>query len=271
VFLATGNTEMAERGDPPKFECYALPEDKPTAKPNPFRVGEAVRLRDGKATNGIVGGILGNQVLIAWDNVPGHPQWYHQDFVAAERAPAEHERAPLPASELAKPNPFKGGDPVRLRDGTATNGTVRGIMGNQVLVAWDNVSGDPQWYHQDFIATEKPAGPTRAAPAPEDRPAAKPNPFKIGECVRLRDGTSTNGIVKGILIDNVLVAWHDVSGDPQWYHQDFVATEQQSPRSGALEQNQSEANIVDDACRLVASMDDNQRQRFIAYIRETYK
>src|SRR5262249_4049551 len=34
-FLVTGNTEMAERGDPPKFECYALSEDKPAAKPNP--------------------------------------------------------------------------------------------------------------------------------------------------------------------------------------------------------------------------------------------
>jgi len=273
MFLVTGNTEMAERGDPPKFECYALSEDKPAAKPNPFKVGEAVRLRDGKATNGTVSGILGNQVLIAWDNVPGNPQWYHQDFVAMERRRLEDDRVSVPEEKpAAKPNPFKIGEAVRLREGTATNGTVRGIMGNQVLVAWDNVSGDPQWYHQDFVAMERrPVGDDRVS-VPEEKPAVKPNPFKIGDSARLRDGTATNGIVTGILVDNVLIAWDNVSGDPQWYHQDFVSLEQKSPDSArASDEIQAKQDIVDDACRLVARMDDNQRRRFITYIREIYE
>jgi acyl dehydratase len=193
---------MIDRADPPKIECYAIPEDSPHAKPNPFKIGESVRLRDGTLTSGIVGRIFGNQVLVAWDNLPGDPQWYHQDFIATEKRPVERGRAP----------------------------------------------------------------------PPEDKPSTKPNPFKIGESVRLRDGTATNGIVSGILGNEVLVAWDNVPGDPQWYHQDFIATERRPvERDRAPQANQVEQDIVDHACRLVARMDDHQRQRFIAYIRETYK
>src|SRR5215471_9101485 len=163
---------MTDRGDPPKFEVYSLPEDKPAAKPNPFKIGEPVRLRDGKATNGTVSGILGNQVLIAWGNVPGDPQWYHQDFVARERRPPERAFLPEGAAEdrpATKPNPFKIGESVRLRDGTFTNGTVRGILVDQLLVAWDN-AGEPQWYHQDFIAAEKTLLERDRAVSPEGTP-----------------------------------------------------------------------------------------------------
>jgi acyl dehydratase len=266
---------MIDRGDPPKFEVYSLPEDKPAAKPNPFKIGDPVRLRDGKATNGIVSGILGSQVRIAWDDVPGDPQWYHQDFVATEQTPPERNRPPLSPKGApengpeAKPNPFKIGDCVRLRDGTLTNGTVKGILVDELLVAWDNVPGDPQWYHRDFISTEKVSPERSRASLPPDKPDAKPNPFKIGEYVRLRDGTLTNGIVRGILADQLLIEWDNVRGDPQWYHQDFIFTENKSvdlvPRG-----NQVEQDSVDDAIRLVARMDDDQRRRFIAYIRETY-
>jgi hypothetical protein len=143
---------------------------------------------------------------------------------------------------------------------------------NQVLVAWDDVRGDPQWYHQDFILTEKrPLECDRALPL-EDKPEAKPNPFKIADSVRLRDGTFTNGTVRGILVNQLLVAWDNVRGDPQWYHQDFISMEKKSPESSPTsEENQVEQDIVDHACRLVAAMDDNQRRRFVAYIQETYK
>jgi hypothetical protein len=264
---------MIHRAHPPKIECYTIPEDKPDAKPNPFKIGESVRLRDGQATNGTVSGILGNQVLVAWDNVPGDPQWYHQDFISMEIRPLERDHAPPPEDKPeAKPNPFKIGDFVRLRDGTFTNGTVRGILVNQVLVAWDDVRGDPQWYHQDFILAEKkPLERDRALPL-EDKPEAKPNPFKIGDSVRLRDGTFTNGTVKGILVNQLLVAWDNVRGDPQWYHQDFISMEKKFPERGPTsEENQVEQDIVDHACRLVATMDDNQKRRFIAYIRQTYE
>jgi hypothetical protein len=270
---------MMDRGDAPKFEVYSLPEDKPAAKPNPFKIGDLVRLRDGKATNGTVSGILGNQVLIAWDDVPGDPQWYHQDFVATERRPAERNRTVLPEGapedrQTAKPNPFRIGQSVRLRDGTFTSGTVRGVLVDQLLIAWDDVR-EPQWYHQDFISEEKILQErdrgVLAEGTADDRPAAKPNPFKMGERVRLRDGTFTNGVVKGILVDQLLVAWDD-GRDPQWYHQDFIATETESlERDRASQERQAEPDIVDHACRLVASMDDAQRQRFIAHIRETYK
>jgi hypothetical protein len=264
---------MTHRARPPKIERYAIPEDKPDAKPNPFKIGESVRLRDGKATNGTVSGILGNQVLVAWDNVPGDPQWYHQDFVSAERSPEERDRPPLPEDKPdAKLNPFKIGECVRLRDGTFTNGTIRGILVDQVLVAWDDVRGDPRWYHQDFILTEKRPLECDRAPPLEDKPEAKPNPFKIGDSVRLRDGTFTNGTVRGILVNQLLVAWDNVRGDPQWYHQDFISMEKKSPESSPTsKENQVEQDIVDHACRLVATMDDNQRRRFIGYIRETYK
>jgi len=157
---------MVDRGTPPKIESYAIREDKPAAKPNPFKVGEFVRLRDGRATNGTVSGIVGNQVLVAWDDVPGDPQWYHQDFVQTEKRPAESERAPPSQDKPAtKPNPFKTGESVRLRDGTFTNGTVRGIFAGQVLIAWDNVTGDPQWYHQDFVLAQQ--SPLERDRAPE--------------------------------------------------------------------------------------------------------
>ena len=107
---------------------------------------------------------------------------------------------------------------------------------------------------------------------PEDKPDVKPNPFKIGESVRLRDGTAANGIVRAIFGNEVRVAWDGVAGDPQWYHQDFVLKEKRpAERAGVPQENQAEPDIVDHACRLVTRMDDNQRQRFIAYIRETYK
>src|SRR6266852_9054383 len=84
---------MMDRADPPKIECYDIPEAKPDAKPNPFKIGESVRLRDGTFTDGTVRGILGNEVRVAWDNVPGDPQWYHQDFILIEKTPVEG-RAP---------------------------------------------------------------------------------------------------------------------------------------------------------------------------------
>lgn len=265
-----GNAEMTRT---PKIECYNIPEDKPAATPNPFKIGQSVRLRDGTTTNGTVGEILGNHVLVTWDGVPGDPKWYHQDFIAAETKTVDRERAPLPQEEPdAKPNPFQIGESVRLRDGTFTNGTVRGMLVDQVLVAWNNVAGDPQWYHQDFIATEKaPPERDRAFPV-EEKPTAKPNPFKVGECVRLRDGTFTNGIVKRIFVDQLLVAWHNVAGDPQWYHQDFIlAQEGLAERDHGADENRVEQDIVHLACRLVSKMDDNQRRDFIAYIRDTYK
>lgn len=197
---------MIDRAQSPKIECYDIPEDKPAAKPNPFKVGEQVRLRDGTATSGIVRRILGNEVLIAWDSIPGDPQWYHQDYIAAEKRPVERGRVRPPAA------------------------------------------------------------------APERMPQATPNPFKIGEAVRLRDGTWANGIVAAIFGSEVGIAWEGVPGDPLWYHQDFVLAEKRAAeRAPALQENQAETDIVDQACRLVARMDDSQRQRFIAHIRATYK
>jgi len=147
---------MVDRADSPKIECYDIPEAKPDAKPNPFKLGEPVRLRDGSAANGVVSGILGNEVRVAWEGIQGDPQWYHQDYLLKEKKPAERGRGPPREDKPdAKPNPFKIGEPVRLRDGTFTNGTVRGILGNEVRVAWDNLPGDPQWYHQDFVSAEK--------------------------------------------------------------------------------------------------------------------
>ncbi len=196
-----GNAEMVDKALPPKIECYDIPETKPNAEPNPFKIGESVRLRDGTAANGTVRETLGNEVRVAWEGVPGDPQWYHQDYLLKEKRPAERRAPPLEEKPDTKPNPFKIGESVRLRDGTFTNGTVRGILGNEVRVAWDNVPGDPQWYHQDFILTEK-------------RPVE---------------------------------------------------------RGRAPQENQVENDIVDQACRLVAAMDDDQRRRFIAHMQETYK
>ncbi len=198
---------MVDKALPPNVECYDIPETKPDANPNPFKIGDSVRLRDGTAANGTVRAILGSEVRVAWEGVPGDPQWYHQDYLLAEKRPAERSPAPTPENKRAiKPNPFKIGDSVRLRDGTFTNGTVRGILGNEVRVAWDNVRGDPQWYHQDFISMEK-------KPVERDR----------------------------------------------------------APQDSQVEEKQVEKDIVDQACRLVAIMDDNQRRRFIAHMQETYK
>jgi len=197
---------MIDRANPPKIECYDTPEVKPDAKPNRFKIGESVRLRDGTAANGTVSGILGSEVQVAWEGAPGDPQWYHQDYLLAEKRPAERGRVPPPENkQAAKPNPFKIGESVRLRDGTFTDGTVKGILGNEVRVAWDNVPGDPQWYHQDFILIEK-------------RPV-----------------------------------------------------EGRAPQETQVEENQAEKDIVDQARRLVAIMDDDQRRRFIAHMQETYK
>lgn len=202
IVWSRGNAEMIDRPHPHNVECYDIPEDKPDAKPNPFKIGEQVRLRDGTAAHGIVRRILGNQVLIAWEGLPGDPQWHHQDYVAAEKKPEERGRAP----------------------------------------------------------------------PPEDKPEARPNPFKIGEAVRLRDGTAASGIVIAIFGNEVRIAWEGVPGDPQWYHQDYVLKENRpAQNAGALHNNQAERDIVDHVCRLVARMDDNQRQRFIAHIRATYK
>ncbi len=187
-------------------------------------------------------------------------------------APKFESHALIKDKVEAKPNPFKMDDPVRLRDGSATNGTVTGIMGNQVLVAWGHVAGDPQWYHQDFVVMQKTSVVERShAPPAEDKAEARANPFNIGDSVRLRDGTFTNGTVTGILVDEVLVAWDNVPGDPQWYSKDFIARERKpAERSRALPGNQTEQDIVGDACRLVARMDDDQRRRFIAHIQEVY-
>jgi hypothetical protein len=107
---------------------------------------------------------------------------------------------------------------------------------------------------------------------PEDKPDPKPNPFKIGESVRLRDGTATNGTVSRILGNEVLIEWDNVPGDPRWYHQDFVSTEKRAVERGrSSPEGQPEQDIVDHACHLVARMDDNQRRRFMVYIRQNYK
>jgi len=205
LFRAAGTLKMTNRTQSPKIECYDIPEDKPAAEPNPFKTGEQVRLRDGTATSGIVRRILGNEVLIAWDGIPGDPQWYHQDYVTAESKPVERERTRPPAA------------------------------------------------------------------VPECEPQARPNPFNIGEAVRLRDGTAVDGIVTAIFGSEVGIAWDGVPGDPQWYHQEFVLAERSAQRAPARQENQAEPDIVDQARRLVARMDDSQRQRFIAYIRATYK
>jgi acyl dehydratase len=197
---------MTDRAHSAKIECYDIPEDKPAAKPNPFKIGEQVRLRDGTATGGIVRRILGHEVLIAWDGIPGDPQWYHQDYITAEKK----------AVERAQVRP--------------------------------------------------------SAAAPEHKPEARANPFKIGEAVRLRDGTAANGIVTAIFGSEVRIAWEGVPGDSQWYHQDFVLAEKRAAQPArAVQENQAKMDIVDQACRLLARMDDSQRQRFIAHIRATYK
>jgi uncharacterized tellurite resistance protein B-like protein len=72
--------------------------------------------------------------------------------------------------------------------------------------------------------------------------------------------------------NEVRVAWDNVAGDPQWYHQDFILVQKRAAEgSRAPPENQAEKDIVDQACRLVAAMDDDQRRRFIAHMQETYK
>jgi hypothetical protein len=88
----------------------------------------------------------------------------------------------------------------------------------------------------------------------------------------LRDGTAVNGTVRAVFGNEVRIAWEAVSGDSQWYHQDFVSKESRPVEHGRAEQETHAANdIVDQACRLVVLMDDDQRRRFIAHIRDTYK
>jgi hypothetical protein len=172
----------------------------------------------------------------------------------------------------ARPNPFKLGDAVRLRDGGGANGTVVKILGNEVLIAWDGI--EPKWFHQDYVAAEKKktAEPGRA-PAREDKPAARPNPFKTGDAVRLRDGTCANGSVIAIFGNEVRIAWAGLPGEPQWYHQDYVAAERRpaEQKSAAAPGDQARQGVFDQACHLVAGMDDDQRRRFMAYLAETYK
>jgi uncharacterized protein YodC (DUF2158 family) len=170
----------------------------------------------------------------------------------------------------ARPNPFKPGDAVRLRDGGGANGTVVKILGNEILITWDGVPGEPKWFHQDYVAAEKQksSAPGRA-PAREEKPAARPNPFKTGDAVRLRDGTCANGAVVGIFGNEVRIAWAGLPGEPQWYHQDYVAAEKKPAEPAPASQVQR--SVFDQACRLVAGMDDDQRRRFIVYIAETYK
>jgi uncharacterized protein YodC (DUF2158 family) len=160
----------------------------------------------------------------------------------------------------AKPNPYKPGDAVRLRDGGGSNGTIVKIFGNEVLIAWDGVRGEPKWYHQDEVAVKKQA------------PAVAPNPFKIGDAVCLRNGGSTNGTVVGIFGDGVRIEWAAFPGEPEWYPQDRVVAEKKpAERAPVAKDNQVQQSIFDQACRLVAGMDDDLRRRFIAHIGETYK
>ena len=107
---------------------------------------------------------------------------------------------------------------------------------------------------------------------PEVKPDVTPNRFKIGDFVRLRDGTAANGTVRGILGSELRIEWEGLPGDPQWHHQDYVMAEKrQAELVRAPQESQSGPDIVDQACRLVATMDDNQRRRFLAHIQETYK
>jgi hypothetical protein len=183
---------MVDKTINPKVEVFDIPEDRPPAKPNPFKPGDAVRLRDGGASNGTVVKILGGEVLIAWDSVPGEPKWYLHDEVAEKKKSAE---------SVVKPNPHKVGDAVRLRNGRREHGTVLAIFGNEVRIEWAALPEEPEWYHQDYVVAE-------------NRPAT---------------------------------------------------------RLPAAKDDQVQQSIFDQACRLVAGMDDDQRRRFIAYIGETYK
>ena len=172
-----------------------------------------------------------------------------------------------------RPNPFKPGDAVRLRDGSEANGTVAKTFGNEVLIGWDGVPGEPKWYHQDYVAPEKQKSTVRSrASEPEDTPAAKPNPFKIGDTVRLRDGSYADGTVVGIFGNEARIAWAGLQGEPQWYHQDYVTAEKKpAGRTPAATDDHVQQSMFDQACSLVAGMDDNHRRRFIAYLGETYK
>jgi len=115
-------------------------------------------------------------------------------------------------------------------------------------------------------------------PGENIKPVPKPNPFKIGDHVRLRDRTFTNGTVTGILTGTVLVAWNDVPGKPQWYNDDLVmhdataAREAQSAaRSGrhagaatpgAAEKPENREDIVGDLLLQVDNLDAGQLERF---------
>jgi hypothetical protein len=160
----------------------------------------------------------------------------------------------------AKSNPYKPGDAVRLRDGGGSNGTVVKVFGNEVLIAWDGVRGEPKWYHQDEVAVKKQA------------PAATPNPFKVGDAVRLRLGRSGDGTVVGIFGDGVRIEWAAFPGEPEWHPQDRVeAAKKPAGPAPAVKDNQLQQSIFDQARRLVASMDDDYRRRFMTYLGETYK
>jgi len=161
----------------------------------------------------------------------------------------------------AKSNPYKPGDAVRLRDGGGSNGTVVKTFGNEVLIAWDGVRGEPKWYRQEEVAVKKESA------------AVVPNPFKVGDAVHLRYGNSANvGTVVGIFGDGVRIEWAAFPGEPEWYPQDrVVAAKKPAGPAPAVKDNQLQQGIFDQARRLVSSMDDEHRRRFITYLGETYK
>ena len=121
--------------------------------------------------------------------------------------------------------------------------------------------------HPDIIFIRQPRAELKCRSRISDGVAR----LQIGESVRLRDGTFTNGTVRGILGNEVRVAWDNIAGDPQWYHQDFILKENRPVERGRPAERPAETDIVDQACRLVAIMDDDQRRRFIVRMQETYK
>jgi len=95
------------------------------------------------------------------------------DMAAKGHLPEDHGEKIKPEQ---KPNPFRMGDHVRLRDGTFTNGTVTGILAGAVFVAWNNISGEPQWYNHDLVLHDAAAAREAqlAARRGRDAPAATP-------------------------------------------------------------------------------------------------
>jgi hypothetical protein len=115
-------------------------------------------------------------------------------------------------------------------------------------------------------------------PGENIKPEPKPNPFRMGDHVRLRDRTFTNGTVTGILADTVLVAWNGIPGKPQWYNHDLVLHDASAAHearsvagsggdapaaaSGAAESPESREDIVGDLLLQVDNLDARQLERF---------